>query len=122
MYQSAPEQIRKALRPYGYYHATVQGELREISPEQFLASFEVDRGEPVIVKDARATVEGAGGDMPAVQAALRQFAPRKGERFQASVYEANKERVNALLRSAGSFIDARFDAANADHHQGSARA
>lgn len=107
MHQSAPEQIRTALQPYGYYHAIVRSELEQHAEGRYRASFEVDPGEPVIATEVRVAVQGRGGDIPEVQAALRQFEPREGEQFRARAYEDSKESVSARLRAAG-FVDAQL--------------
>jgi len=46
LYQRVPEQVRAALQPYGYYDASVTGELRQVGAD-WQVDLHVTPGEPV---------------------------------------------------------------------------
>ena len=105
LYGKAEEQIRQALRPFGYYHAQVESDLQQTPGGGFRATFEVHPGAPVIVRDVHVEVQGPAAEMPEVRAALKSFQPQEGERLRHAAYENSKAAVSAELRSTG-FLDA----------------
>jgi translocation and assembly module TamA len=109
LFAQGDEQIRQALQPYGYYAATVKSNLRQgDKPDQFVATFAVELGPPVIVESADVRVAGEASELPEVRLALEQFAPRLGERLDHSTYEASKSAINSQLQAAG-FFDAKLE-------------
>lgn len=103
LYQQAPEELRAALRPYGYYHAEVTSELNETGQNDFHAVFRVEPGNPVIVRDVRTRVQGPAADLAEVQAALEQFQLHRGERLVHAAYENGKAAIDQAMREAGFF-------------------
>jgi translocation and assembly module TamA len=100
------DQIREALEPYGYYNARATGTLQPPDDKgRYRVAYQVERGEPVIVREAAVTVAGAGATLPAAESAMKAFQPRSGERMDHGVYEGSKSRIDSTLKSAG-FFDA----------------
>lgn len=104
LFAAAKDEIRKALQPYGYYDARVDGDIRAGDKEgDYRATFRVVLGDPVTVARADVVVEGGGTDVPAVEKAIEQFQPRAGERLEHGVYESSKSNIAMQLQSSGYF-------------------
>lgn len=100
LYQNAPDEIRSALEPYGYYNAKVDGELKE-NGESFTAILHVKPGEPVRVTSLVISVDDSAKRLAGVEKALRAFHPRKGEILDHGEYEKSKAAVGAALIANG---------------------
>ena len=57
---NAEQEARRALRPFGFYHATVKSELRPTGDGSWEITLHLDRGPPIIVSDYRVEVTGPG--------------------------------------------------------------
>lgn len=96
------DQIRRALEPYGFYDAQVRSELLG-QDGSYRASFKVQPGERVIVRNANVAVHGPGAELAQVAAAVRAFAPQTGAPLEHGRYEGSKSNITALLQSTGFF-------------------
>lgn len=107
LFARAPDQIRQALEPYGYYHVHVEADLKQgPQPGEYRAVFHVERGEPVIVREVHVDV-GDAASLPAVKAALNAFRPAVGDRLNDGQYEESRSNIAAALQASG-FFDARL--------------
>jgi len=100
LFRNAENQVRNALEPFGYYNATVRGELHD-TERGFEAVFTVEPGPPVLVQDESVKVEGDGAKMREVQRAIRRFAPSPGERLDHRLYEQSKTGIESALFETG---------------------
>src|SRR5262245_55320615 len=66
LFARGKEEIRRALEPYGYYNARVQGRLGN-NAKGYRAQFDVTPGNPVTVSQSRVEVAGAAAQRPGVQ-------------------------------------------------------
>lgn len=105
LYARGEDEIREALEPYGYYDARVEGRL-ENEPDAFHAIYEVDPGQPVIVREQSVRVEGEGADAEPVQEAVAAAEPKEGERLDHAAYEQTKAEIEGALLSIG-YLDAK---------------
>jgi len=104
LFARAEEEIRTALQPYGYYDASVQGDLQKGKKDgDYIAKFQVTPGEPVVVGEASVVVAGSGNELESVQDALKAFRPKVGERLEHGVYEGSKATIANLLQTNGYF-------------------
>ncbi|HVH32984.1 MAG TPA: autotransporter assembly complex family protein [Tahibacter sp.] len=106
LYERAPAQVAAALEPYGYYDATVSGELKE-TPEGWNAVLNVQPGEPVVVEKLDLKLEGQARELKSVRQALRAFAPKQGQPMNHDAYERGKAAIQAALFADG-FLDAKL--------------
>ena len=106
LYERAPAQVAAALEPYGYYDATVSGELKE-TPEGWNAILNVQPGEPVVVETLDLKLEGQARELKSVRQALRAFAPKQGQPMNHDAYERGKAAIQAALFADG-FLDAKL--------------
>lgn len=103
LFDRGDDQIVEALQPYGYYAAHVEGELTEAEPETYIATYRVERGDPVIVRSSNVRIVGDATELEDVRNALENFRPQVGERLDHSAYENSKTAVDTQLRALGYF-------------------
>lgn len=109
LFANAEEEIRLALRPYGYYDARVEGDLQPGEKDgDYRALFKVTRGEPVVVSELSVEVAGSANDIETIHEAVASFRPRVGERLEHGVYEGSKANIANLLQSNG-YFDAKLE-------------
>jgi translocation and assembly module TamA len=104
LYRRAEKQIRTALEPYGYYNASVQGDLAS-EGDNFRAVLHVKPGDAVKVTSVDIRIDGQIDDLKSVQAARMAFSPQKGQRLDHASYERSKAAIQASLFSVG-YLDA----------------
>lgn len=106
LHARAPEQIRQALQPFGYYRAQVRGELIE-GEADWVARYEVEPGPPATLSAVNVSVTGAGEHDERFRELLVALPLRVGDVLVHARYEQAKE---ALLRLAGErgYLDARL--------------
>lgn len=98
----APEEIRRALEPFGYYRAEVESELKE-TDKGLRAVYQVRRGEPVRVTSLEVRLVGEGGGDSALSEAVTDFPLKEGDRLDHRRYESGKRRIENLLAERGYF-------------------
>ncbi|MET0229912.1 MAG: autotransporter assembly complex family protein [Rhodanobacteraceae bacterium] len=100
LYERAADQVRDALEPYGYFHAEVNGDLKE-SGADFVAVLHVTPGDPVRVAALDIRLDGDADGQAPVQKAIAAFSPAKGQPLDQGVYEKSKATVQAALFGSG---------------------
>lgn len=88
-HRAAPEQIRQALMPFGYYRPAIDGTL-EAEGSSYTARYRVEPGEPTLLGEVNVQVTGDGHDGPALQEALAGVELVPGERLVHARYAAAK--------------------------------
>ncbi|HSN70835.1 MAG TPA: autotransporter assembly complex family protein [Steroidobacteraceae bacterium] len=106
-FDNAEQEIREALEPFGYYAPDIDARLEE-DGDAVHATFEVDAGEPVVVRSLNVTVASEAAELPAVAAAIESFEPDVGDRLDHGAYESSKSAIGSALRSAG-YLDASLE-------------
>lgn len=102
----APDEIRRALEPFGYYDADVESEL-ERTEEGLRATYRVRPGEPVRVTSREIRLEGQGASDRELIAAVEEFPLEEGDRLDHRGYESGKRRIDNLLAERGYFDSSR---------------
>lgn len=110
MTDQAREEVRQALRPFGYYAPRVR--VRLIEPEdggdQWRARLEIDAGEPVRVDAITIEITGGSADDPELQAWRREWPLKTGDRLDHARWEAAWRELERLAEERG-YFRARFD-------------
>ncbi len=107
--RKAPEEIRTALEPYGYYDTKVKPDVQR-SGDAVTVVFDVTLGEPVRVREEQVAMDGQANEDPVVENEVQSFVPGKGAVLDHRLYEASKIKVNEKLGERGY-----FDANIAEH-------
>lgn len=102
LHSRAPEQIREALAPFGYYRVKVDASLEE-TPEGLEATYRINPGPPVKVIVRDLVLKGPGGSDAALSSALASFPLRKGDVLDHRKYESGKREIQRLLAERGYF-------------------
>ncbi|TGD73305.1 hypothetical protein E4634_09715 [Mangrovimicrobium sediminis] len=102
LHSRAPDEIRLALQPFGYYQPTVEDRLREppASDGLWRASYVIDPGPAVTVGDLDIQFTGASGDAQLAQLATG-FALAKDTRLDHRRYEAAKRDLLQAVKELG---------------------
>ncbi|MDH3377900.1 MAG: outer membrane protein assembly factor [Gammaproteobacteria bacterium] len=102
----APQEIRQAVKPFGYYTPTTRPILRR-TEKGWLARYEIALGPPTLVTDIELSVTGEGRDDDDIKTALSATGLAVGRRLSHRDYEITKK---TLLESAlaSGYLDARF--------------
>ncbi len=107
--REAEGETREALAPYGYYSPEVEVQ-RGGGGEGGIVTITVHPGVPVRVRGFSVAIDGEAGGDRYMREELDAFAPRPGDVFDSTVYDASKTRITRRLAERGY-----FDAALAEH-------
>ena len=100
LFNTAEQEIKTALEPYGYYNAQVASSL-QTTDKGLRALFRVTPGEPVKVTSKKVQVQGEAADLNPIKRAIRRFKPDEGDVLDHGVYEASKAEVEGALLNNG---------------------
>ncbi len=106
LYGKAPEEIRQALRPFGYYKPEVQSNLTR-TDDKWIAHFDIKPGPPLKVTDMNLHVSGAGADDPEFEKLLKNLPLNAGDIMDTRQYDATKQALQQLAMERG-YLDAEF--------------
>ncbi len=106
LHRLAPEEIRLALQPFGYYEPKIDAQLEKVNGV-WQAVYRIAPGPATILENVEIRVNGAGGEEPSVQEVLTSTKIVSGEKLDHRAYEQTKSQLSDALYNAG-YIDARF--------------
>lgn len=109
--QKAPEEISKALQPYGYYRSTVVSKLEKISTdpshERWRATYDIDPGPPLRVAEFNFILSVEMRKDEKFQTLIKNLPLHEGDIFSHIVYENFKTSLAKTAAEQG-YFDARF--------------
>ena len=108
LYSRAPEQIERALQPFGYYRPTIDSDLS--TGGRWVARFTIDPGPQIPVTSVDLRVRGAGREDSLIQAAVAAFPLSAGDLLLHQEYTAGKTAIAQAALDRG-YLDATFDTA-----------
>ncbi len=100
LHKQAPQEIREALYPFGYYHAAIQSELTE-TEGQWLASYTVDAGKATFITKYNVQWTGEGASKPHFQKSIENLLNEPDKQLVHTKYEAAKSNFLNLALSEG---------------------
>lgn len=104
LHARAPDEIRRALRPFGHYQPTVDSALQSVNG-RWRATYRVALDAPVRIRAVEIRIEGPGKDDP--EFALPENAPRAGQPLYHPAYDALKQHLRTAASNRG-YLDAYF--------------
>jgi len=107
LHAGATAEITSALKPFGYYRATVEAELVE-GDQRWFARYRITRGPPTRLAEVNINVIGDGQQNEALQSAKAAVDLSSGDRLVHSRYEAAKSRLYETAYQAG-YVAAQWD-------------
>ena len=120
LYQRAPAQAQLALRPYGYYDASVDGDLKQVGKD-WLVTLHVKPGEPVKVAEVELKLDKTAADIAPIRRAQHAIDRLKGTTLNDGAYEEARDALSAQLTANG-FLDARLVTHRVEVNRGDRRA
>jgi len=106
LYERAAGEARTALQPYGYYDATITGDLRQVGKDWHV-TLHVKPGEPVKVTSVDIRLDTVALAIPAIRAAAHKIERLKGRRLDDATYDADRDALSGALTAEG-FLDAKM--------------
>ncbi len=106
LHRLAPEEIRQAMQPFGYYEPKLDAQLEKINGV-WQAIYRIAPGPPTILERVEIRVKGKGGEEPPVTEVLTSTKIVSGEKLDHRAYQQTKNQLSDVLYNAG-YIDARF--------------
>ncbi|NMW24971.1 outer membrane protein assembly factor, partial [Rhodanobacter denitrificans] len=106
LYERAPGQVKSALEPYGYYDATVTGDLQQVGKD-WRVTLHVQPGEPVKVTAVDVQLDKEAAQLAPLRRAKRAIERLKDKPLNHGAYDAARDALGAQLTANG-FLDARL--------------
>ena len=106
LHRRAPEEVERALEPYGYYQPLVTADL-ETERSRWKARYHVDPGPPLAVDSLDVRVEGPGSRDPVFVGLIAGFPIARGQTLVHSEYEEAKDAFTRAGLKHG-YLDGRF--------------
>lgn len=107
LHKIAPQEISRALQPFGYYRPTIKSELTQISPEHWLARYDIDPGPPLLIGEFDVTISDEMRKNSEFEALMQKLPLHKGSIFNHLAYENFKSSL-ARLASERGYFNAKF--------------
>ncbi|UGB38720.1 autotransporter assembly complex protein TamA [Frateuria soli] len=107
LYEDAPDEVRDALEPYGYYEPLVQGSLTRAGTNDWQVTLTVKPGEPVRITEVHVKLDEAALAIPAVRRAERAVEQLKGDVLDHGAYSKARDGVSGALTANG-FLGAKL--------------
>lgn len=93
MRHESEQQTREALRPYGYYHATVDSEVRKSAQGGWILELHIERGPPLVIKELNLELRGVGSQLKELQAWRADWPLAVGKRLIQPLWEKEKQKA-----------------------------
>ena len=106
LFNKGPNEIRKALEPFGYYRSTIQSKLEQHG-NSWTAYYTVDPGPPLKIVDIDVRIEGEGEKDPQFEKLVKSFPLSVDQIMDQRKYENAKSEFQQLASERG-YFDAKF--------------
>lgn len=106
LHDRAVMEIRRAVEPFGYYHAHVDTAMFR-DGDDFVARYRVNLGPPVRVRNVEVAITGEGRSAPPFPSLIRDFPLHQGDVLDQRLYETRKTTLATAAADSG-FLDATF--------------
>ncbi len=106
LYGQAPDQVKSALEPYGYYDPSVVSDIQQVGKDWHV-TLHVTAGEPVKVTSVDVHLDDTAAAIAPIRRAERVLDRLKGNTLDHGSYDAARDALSAQLTANG-FLDARL--------------
>ncbi len=106
LHRNAPDQIKQALKPLGYYEATVNSSLTR-SDERWIAEYQVEKGTPVRLKSIDVELKGEGRSFGPFRRLVESVPFSEGDVLHQGKYTNFKTKFRQIANRWG-FFDGEF--------------
>jgi translocation and assembly module TamA len=104
LFRRAPDEIRAALQPFGFYDPRISSELAN-KDETWHAHFLISPGEPVRITKLHMEITGEGAEEAYFESFRQNFPLKKGDVLDQQVYEKTKRDLQEIAANYG-FLNA----------------
>ncbi|MGX2030983.1 autotransporter assembly complex protein TamA [Methylocaldum gracile] len=108
-HERAPDEIRRALEPFGYYRPKIDAALTREGPG-WLAVYRIDPGDPIKLSEVDVRLTGEGLELREFKTLIARFPLKEGDVLDHTRYEKGKEAFSEAATEFG-FFDASFSRA-----------
>ncbi len=109
IYERAPQEIRSALKPFGYYEPKIESTLKqEGEARDWRATLKITLGTPVVVRKVELKVTGPGAEDPLFKRALARSNLVEGQTLLHSNYESVKSDLERTAAANG-YLEAKLE-------------
>ncbi|MGX2040555.1 autotransporter assembly complex protein TamA [Methylocaldum sp. MU1018] len=105
-HERAPEEIRKALQPFGYYRPKIDASLTR-EGAGWLAVYRIDPGPAIALGEVDVRLTGEGTALPEFKTLIERFPLKRGDVLDHARYEKGKDAFSEAAAEFG-FFDARY--------------
>ncbi len=116
----APEEIRHALEPFGYFSPRIESQLTH-QGANWTATYRIDPGKPVQLRRVSIRVTGPGAKAPTFESIERHPLLKPGEAFEQADYSQTKHLLQLAAAEHG-YLDAHFTVHRIEVHPAAYRA
>jgi translocation and assembly module TamA len=109
LHARAPDEIRRALQPFGFYRPTIDASL-EREGDTWVARYDIDPGAPIRLQSVDVAVAGEGATDWGFRTAVGDFPLRTGDVLNHAAYESGKAAFEAMAGEIG-YLDGKFETA-----------
>ncbi|WP_158881880.1 outer membrane protein assembly factor [Rhodanobacter sp. L36] len=106
LYEHAPGQVKSSLEPYGYYDATVTGDIQQTGKD-WKVTLHVTPGEPVKVTGVDVQLDKVASDIQPIGRAKRAIERMKDKPLNHGAYDTARDNLSEQLTANG-FLDAQL--------------
>lgn len=107
--QRAPQEIRAALEPFGYYRPAIKAASLARRDDNWRAEFRIDPGPPMKLAQVDVKLSGEAAHTPEMRALADKFPLKPGDTLDHTLYEKGKSALQDQAAELG-FFDARLTA------------
>jgi len=107
LYEDAPDEVRAALEPYGYYEAATQGSLTRTGTDDWQVTLTVKPGEPVRITEVQVKLDEEALKIPPIRRAERAVERLKSKVLDHGTYGKARDDVSGALTANG-FLGAKL--------------
>ncbi|HEV7632331.1 MAG TPA: autotransporter assembly complex family protein [Steroidobacteraceae bacterium] len=108
LYNRIDDEVRSALKPFGYYEPKIQTKFEPNSKDNdWRVEITIDPGMPVMIDTVQVNLEGAGAGDPVLARIKQQTRLRSGERLNHGLYEQVKGDLQRTAAAYG-YLDAKM--------------
>lgn len=108
LHERAPNEVRQALRPFGYYEPTLQSEIKRLeNGRDWRVTLRIDPGPPVVLQGVRVEVTGPGAGESMFTTLIANSNLKTGKRLSHATYDGLRGDLQRTALGSG-FLDARY--------------
>ncbi len=100
------QRAREALRPYGYYHATVNSEVRKTPEGGWVIELHIAPGPPLLIRELNLELRGGGSNLEELKAWQATWPLNVGQRLIQPEWEQQKQKALELAHFNGYLLAA----------------